>query len=423
MTGIQHSKSGCLHTRASPSKDMPLPDDNDEFSISAFKRRIDLLEEENHKLHGVQASSTKMCYNKYLSARRLIRRIVSLNDRIEDLVNEADCHACMVEFDSDDTVEHSEEEERLYRCYQELLRWIPSLKTDLATESEDYEVHLIMRSLTKGTDSACGDDAARLKMAIVGWLMGSQKTPELALDLRSKTGRGFYHDATARLICPVDYNWSNAIDRAHICNFHPDYLVTANSWPHFLYKDEIYDPKDPVKGLFKNKLLVQAFKHIFTSPSSADVDSVADDTDDEIQASTSEPPLKRRKGPTDKRTRSNVVSLIGMKSITPRAIAYTAVQVKGGRLNIKLQFALSSCMSWRIVDEDFNYEAFYNNIASFFEDCYTEQEKVETAKLLLWWNRSVFGHMNTSTYRPQAMEKMSVASTLRKRRRGAAWSG
>ncbi|KIK24305.1 hypothetical protein PISMIDRAFT_98825 [Pisolithus microcarpus 441] len=86
-----------------------------------------------------------------------------------------------------------------------------------------------------------------------------------------------------------------------------------------------------------------------------------------------------------------------MKSIAPRAIAYTVVQVsmlwkyfaEGGRLNIKLQFALSSCMSWRIINEDFNYEAFYNNIASFFEDCYAEQEKAETAKLLLWWNQCV----------------------------------
>ncbi|KAI5992130.1 hypothetical protein EDD15DRAFT_2368391 [Pisolithus albus] len=155
---------------------MPLPDDNDEFSISAFKRRIDFLEEENCELRGAQASSAKTRYNKYLSAGCLIRRVVSLNDRVKDLVNEADRHACMVEFDSDDTVEHSEEEERLYRCYQELLRWIPSLKTDLATESEDYEVHLITRSLTKGADSACGDDAAGLKMAVVGWLMGSQKT-------------------------------------------------------------------------------------------------------------------------------------------------------------------------------------------------------------------------------------------------------
>ncbi|KAI6096305.1 hypothetical protein EV401DRAFT_1895788 [Pisolithus croceorrhizus] len=59
MTGIQHSKSGCLHTCTSPSEDVPLPNDNDEFSISAFKCHIDLLEEENHELCGVQASSTK----------------------------------------------------------------------------------------------------------------------------------------------------------------------------------------------------------------------------------------------------------------------------------------------------------------------------------------------------------------------------
>ncbi|KAI6102351.1 hypothetical protein EV401DRAFT_1893930 [Pisolithus croceorrhizus] len=124
------------------------------------------------------------------------------------------------------------------------------------TESEDYEVHLIMRLVQ--ICSACGDDAAGLKIAIVGWLMGSQKTPD---------------------------------DRAHICNFHPDYLMTTNPWPHFLYK----------------------------------------------------------------------------------------YSTEGGQLNIKLQFALLSY---------FNYEAFYNNIASFFEDCYIEQEKAETAKLLLWWNHN-----------------------------------
>ncbi|KAI6162648.1 hypothetical protein EDD17DRAFT_1453698, partial [Pisolithus thermaeus] len=57
------------------------------------------------------------------------------------------------------------------------------------------------------------------------------------LDLQSKTGCSFYHDATAQLICLVDYNWSNAtyVCLAHICNFHPDYLMTTNPWPHFLY--------------------------------------------------------------------------------------------------------------------------------------------------------------------------------------------
>lgn len=244
--------------------------------------------------------------------------------------------------------------------------------------------------------------------------MSNQPTPEPALEPRHKLGRGFYHDATARLICPVDYDWSNPQHRANIRNYHPDYLVTADCWPFFLYKDENYDPETPVKGLFKNALLVKAFKHIFTSPSSTDFDSVPDDTDDDSRVSSAEPPPKRRKGPSDRRSRAHVASLIGMKSVAPRAIAYTAVQ---------LRFALSSCTSWRVIDEDFDYEVFYNNILTFFEDCHTEWDKAEVAELLLWWNRSVFGRTNISAYRPQATGKKSVASTLRKRHERAVGSG
>jgi len=36
-------------------------------------------------------------------------------------------------------------EECLYRSYQELVQWIPSLKPDLTAESDDYEVRLIMK--------------------------------------------------------------------------------------------------------------------------------------------------------------------------------------------------------------------------------------------------------------------------------------
>ena len=54
------------------------------------------------------------------------------------------------------------------------------------------------------------DDAAGLKVAVVGWLMSSRPTPEPALESSWKSGRGFYHDATAWLICPVDYDWSNS---------------------------------------------------------------------------------------------------------------------------------------------------------------------------------------------------------------------
>ncbi|KIM70500.1 hypothetical protein SCLCIDRAFT_101205, partial [Scleroderma citrinum Foug A] len=229
--------------------------------------------------------------------------------------------------------------------------------------------------LNKGADGAHGDDVAGLKTAVVVWLMCGQPTPEPTLEPREKTGHGFYHDTTAQLICPIDYDWSNA--QANICDFHPDYLITADSWPHFVYKDKMYDPKDPVKGLFKNVMLVKAFKHIFTSPSSADSENTFDNADHEDLTST-EPSSKCRKGPSEKRSQAHVAALIGMKCVSPHAIAYTAVQ---------LWFALSSCNSWRIVDDDFDYDQFYNNIITFFENVHTTQEKAQISKLLLWWNQ------------------------------------
>ncbi|KIM65853.1 hypothetical protein SCLCIDRAFT_92329, partial [Scleroderma citrinum Foug A] len=228
--------------------------------------------------------------------------------------------------------------------------------------------------LNKGADGAHGEDTCGLKSAVVGWLMCGQPTPEPALEPRCKFGRGFYHDATAQLLCPVEHNWSNP--QAYIRNQHPDYLVTADCWPYFLYEDEHYDSDDPMKGLFKNILLVTAFKHMFTSPSSADFVTVPHDN--EPQASTSAPPLKRQRGPSDKSTRSHVATIIGMKSVAPRVIAYTAVQ---------LRLALSSCPNWRVVDDHFNFQHFYHHIVAFFEECSdTEADRAEIDELLLWWN-------------------------------------
>ncbi|KAI6003463.1 hypothetical protein F5J12DRAFT_722550, partial [Pisolithus orientalis] len=211
-------------------------------------------------------------------------------------------------------------------------------------------------------------------------------TPEPALEPYDKSGRGFYHDTTAWLICPVDYNWSIAQHRANIHGFHPNFHLTADSWPHFLYKNEEYNPKNPVKGLFKNSLLLQLtlltlftidFLHIFTSPSSAASKSAIHNIDEESQHTT-EPMRKRQRGPSEKCTCAHITALLRMKSVSPHAIAYAAVQ---------LQYALSSASSWHIIDKDFNYELFYHNIVSFFEDVHNVVEKAKIDELLLWWNQ------------------------------------
>ncbi|KAG8215290.1 hypothetical protein J3R82DRAFT_8851 [Butyriboletus roseoflavus] len=140
--------------------------------------------------------------------------------------------------------------------------------------------------------------------------------------------------------------------RENIYNFHPDYLVTTDSWPYFMYKNDNYNAKDPINGLFKNTLLLKAFKCIFTSPGSADsevqIDNLDNDVGEHLQVAR-----KHQKNSNEQRTHSHIAALLGI-----------------------------NCNSWHIVDEDFDYQQFYHNIVTFFEDVETEKEKWQIDDLL-----------------------------------------
>jgi len=97
--------------------------------------------------------------------------------------------------------------------------------------------------------------------------------------------------------------------------------VAGDQWPLLVYADCTYDSAEPWEGLFRNKLLVwvfliafilqysvnwctynfQAFKHIFTSPSSVNLDAKA--------------------------TRSGNARIHGMTRVTTASLAYVATQV------------------------------------------------------------------------------------------------
>ena len=88
-----------------------------------------------------------------------------------------------------------------------------------------------------------------------------------------------------------------------------------------------------------------------------------------------------------------------MKSVSPHAIAYIAVQVSfffSLLPNVyhsspirQLHFALASCGSWCIVDMFFDYHQFYKNIITFFKDIADMEAEEFIKELVLWWNRSV----------------------------------
>ncbi|KAG1828301.1 hypothetical protein EV424DRAFT_1318616, partial [Suillus variegatus] len=235
--------------------------------------------------------------------------------------------------------------------------------------------------LNKGADGARADDTTRLKVTIASWLMQATPPPNPVIHGQSKMGCGFNNDATGRLICPVDYDWSDLVIQQGIRDYHPDYRVTAHSWPAFLYRDKRYDPLNPTDGLFKGKLLLKTFKYIFTSPTSTELD-------DQEQTSPAmlsmQGPPKQRRTDGKRRTRCNVAGLLNMKSVQPRSLLSLhslLTQV------IQLRFALSSTGSWRIVDDEFNHQEFYDNIVDFLELAATSDAVKEVEDLLLWWNR------------------------------------
>ncbi|EGO03939.1 hypothetical protein SERLA73DRAFT_175638 [Serpula lacrymans var. lacrymans S7.3] len=217
---------------------------------------------------------------------------------------------------------------------------------------------------------------------------------EPPLNTNTKDNRGFEHTVTGYLLCPIDYDWSDVSVRKNIRERHPDFLVTADAWPAFLYPTPgQHLLEDPSRGLLRLQLLLKAFKMIFTSPSSA--------RGDENCAPAIY--LDRSHSRGEKSTRSHVASLMGMRTVTPRAIAYAAVQ---------LRFALSNVSSWRQFDEDFDLEEFYKNILDWFEGPATENHQKDISELLLWWDGKIFGRNRHIVIPREIRKNMSVARSL-----------
>ncbi|KAG0695110.1 hypothetical protein DFH29DRAFT_814520, partial [Suillus ampliporus] len=217
--------------------------------------------------------------------------------------------------------------------------------------------------LKKEADSAQGDDTTNLKHVVVSWLTELFHPLDPPLCTTIKDDHRFVHNTTSMLLCPVKYVWT----KDKIRDRDLDFLVTAYSWPVFMYNDYSFDSANIEKGLFHSTLLLKAFKHLFTS---LDTDGNGADV---ITASQ-----HHRSSENDTVNHSHVANIIGMKTVTLCAIAYTACQ---------LCFALSNINSWQSVDGDFNYYNFYNNIMDFFEVISGTDAQACINELLKWWNR------------------------------------
>ncbi|KAG2030738.1 hypothetical protein BDR03DRAFT_877584 [Suillus americanus] len=311
----------------------------------------------------------------YVAQGRAIHRMVCLYTSLEDLVTENDCR---YEHRSEDTAS-TLEQNRLQRGYIELTWTLPWLHMKLG-ELEHEECDDILKKLKKGADAARGDDTSSLKELIATWV-NQDFCPSPLIKPNDKHLRGFISDICGMLLCPAEWDWNNDRVKAGIRDQTTDYIVSENSWPMYTYENYRINPDNLEEGFLKSKLLVLAFKAIFTSPSSAkEVDGDGDGAD--------------------------------ILENTRRA------RQKSDQTKVKtcVRFALSSVSSWRTMDSDFNYEAFWNNIVDFFEDIPGPVTQRRMDKLLEWWTRKIFGANHRGDLMPDVVLHMSVNTLAQQRR-------
>ncbi|KAG1866788.1 hypothetical protein F4604DRAFT_1777480 [Suillus subluteus] len=297
------------------------------------KRRIAQLEEKLVALESGRTGKEKQT-NYFVAQGRAIRRIVTLFETIKDLITEND-RRHEVEDDAESTLD----EDRLQVGYIALTNALPWLPTRAAEMDYDEYSHML-KLLWQGADSARGDDTSKLKSLVAEWINREFK-PNPLVDTDDKHTRGFTNDA-----------------------YHSDgHIYTAN-------------PNDLEDGLFKSKLLLQAYKAVFTSPSSAkDVERDGDGID---------------KSAFEIRVKKHIAQIIKMRKVTPHSIS------------------LSSVTSWRSIDGDFDYEQFWRIAPGRIA-----QRRVDA--LLEWWTRKVFGRNNRDDLTSTAKASMSVNALARQR--------
>ncbi|KAG2102484.1 hypothetical protein BD769DRAFT_1393631 [Suillus cothurnatus] len=360
---MSHAEDSMPHAKDSVSY-------TDEGSMSGSRQKIAELENKVVALESGRAVKDRQS-NYYLAQGRGLRRIVALFDNIEDLVNEND-----------------RSQDRLQTGYYVLTRtllWF--LKNSSGIDYDDY-MHMI-KVLRQGADGAQGDDTAKLKTLISDWVNRELK-PNPPVDSDDKNCRGFTSDACRKV-------------RAGIRDRLEGHIVTDLSFPAFVYEKYTANADNLKEGLFKGKILLQGYKAIFTSPSSAkDVEGDGDGAD--VITNNQ----RTKQSSCGVKVKKHVAQIIKMDKVTPRSIAYVTCQVR---------FALSSVTSWRSVDGnfDFDYIQFWRSIVDFFEKPPGREAQRRVNKLLEWWSRKVFGRSHRGDLSNTVKANMSVNALARQR--------
>ncbi|KAI0642490.1 hypothetical protein C8Q79DRAFT_928936 [Trametes meyenii] len=216
-------------------------------------------------------------------------------------------------------------ENRRYDGFQALVKLVPTFAIMVDNHEpmvEDIQKWLddFAGSLQLGASGAKSDDTRSLRGAIIDWIKAKNRSnPAVTngLERDSKHGRGFRHNITGRLLCPVMLDWRDDSVRQSLLN-HTATIdgnhINGSHWPAFLYAGSVYNKDVPWEGFLQGEYLLRTYCHIFTSPSSA-----KGDHEDGIDHSNPED--------TKLATRSGNAANYGMTVVTKPSIAYAAAQL------------------------------------------------------------------------------------------------
>ncbi|EGO28346.1 hypothetical protein SERLADRAFT_413311 [Serpula lacrymans var. lacrymans S7.9] len=162
---------------------------------------------------------------------------------------------------SDEPDENLTAEDRAeQRIFKGLLKLVPSLERRLmATETTEEDIIVIADMIQKGANGARSDDTKGLKSAVIDWITpkGQTLSPHIHRNVKAN------HERTGFLLCPAGLDWSDENTKTKLMT--GQIQVLGDQWPIMLYANYSYNAEDSWNGLLRSSLLVNAFKHIFTS--------------------------------------------------------------------------------------------------------------------------------------------------------------
>ncbi|EIW52145.1 uncharacterized protein TRAVEDRAFT_75262 [Trametes versicolor FP-101664 SS1] len=319
--------------------------------------------------------------------------LFGVQDDLEDVDSDSDDEAAGTT--RAERAERKHERKRKHELrsqFRELLDLIPDMKSDIQYLDAD-DLITLGSYINNRVMAVRGDDGGLIRDAVIKY-MGRSKTSDkflLAPSDLDKGLRGWHNEFTARMLCPqvslvrFEEGWE---DFAAMIMAGPtgadEEILRGGNFPSLLYDQDLADPLDPLKGLLRSPYLKMCVKSLWTGPGSAALDAG-----------------RQAKTPGQ----SPIAWKYRVVHITPRMLAYTAVQVR---------YELSSLIKFGTTDVGaFNGNELFDEIVDLFSDPVSEWCK----STLAWWDQQVLANI---TYRPVYVverQTLTVADKMRAERR------